>query len=65
MVVPVVMQVEHPVQLGVACHVQVLRCLQAFTDGLSRIFLHLDIVEFPAKTENNTLVKRKNGSERE
>jgi hypothetical protein len=46
-VVPVVMQVEDPVYLRVAAHVQVVCILDAFTDGLSCVLLHLDVVELP------------------
>ena len=63
-VVSVVVQVEHPVQFGVTCYVQVLRCLQTFTDGLSCILLHLDIVEFSVKKKGDTLDKVKKAKER-
>lgn len=51
MVIPVVMQVEHPVQLRVAGDVQVLGRLQTLADGLPRVFLHLDVVELSAKKQ--------------
>lgn len=48
MVVPVVMQVEDPVDLTVATDVQVLNGLDALAYCLPGILLHLDVVELSA-----------------
>lgn len=46
MIISVIMQIEHSIQLGVASHVEIVRRLQTFADGLPRVLLHLDVVEF-------------------
>ena len=48
MVVPVVVEVENPVELAVTGHTDLIRVLHAFTQGLPRVLLHLDVVELPA-----------------
>lgn len=53
MVVPVIMQVEDSVYLGVSAHVQVVCVLDAFADGLSCVLLHLDVVELPETTNTS------------
>lgn len=55
-VIPVVVKVEHSIQLWISGNVDVLRCLQAFTNRLSGVFLHLDVVEFPVTKENIKLL---------
>lgn len=50
-VVSVVVEVEHPVDLGVATDLEILDAFHALRDSLSRVFLHLYIVELPARTK--------------
>lgn len=49
-VVPVVMEVEDPVDLTVSADVKVLNGLDTLTYSLARILLHLDVVELSATT---------------
>lgn len=46
-VVSVVVEVEDPVQLAVHGHSEVLRVLDALTQCLPGVLLHLDVVELP------------------
>ncbi len=48
-VVPVVVQVEDPVDLRVCADVDIVRVGDALAQGLSRVLLHLDVVELPAR----------------
>ena len=48
MVVPVVVEVEHPVELAVQGDAQVLGVLDALAQRLPGVLLHLDVEEFPA-----------------
>ena len=50
-VVPVVVEVEDAVELTVLRDVDILRVLQALTDRLPRVLLHLYVVELPAHTK--------------
>ncbi len=47
-VVPVVVEVEDAVDLGVQADVDVLRPGDALAQRLARVLLHLDVVELPA-----------------
>lgn len=51
-VVSVVVEIEHPVDLGVATDLEILDVFHALRDSLSRVFLHLNIVELPAIIKN-------------
>lgn len=46
-VVSIVVEVEHPVELAVHGHPEVLRVLDALAERLPRVLLHLDVVELP------------------
>ena len=50
MVISVIMNVDDPVELGIFRHVEFGVTLDAFGQGLPGVFLHLDIKEFPGKT---------------
>ena len=52
MVVPVVVEVEHAVQLGLHRDAQFLRALDALAQGLPRVLLHLDVVKLPEQIKN-------------
>jgi len=52
-VVAVVVQVEHPVDLAVLVHVYVFGSLQTLADGLPRVFLHLNVIELSAGAPKN------------
>ena len=56
MVVPVVVEVEDAVELTVLRDVDILRVLQALTDRLPRVLLHLYVVELPAHTKKKVHV---------
>lgn len=47
-VVPVVVEVQHAVDLGVGGHVQLLCALHALAHRLAGVLLHLDVVELSA-----------------
>lgn len=49
-VVPVIMEVEDPVDLTVSADMKVLNGLDTLTYSLARILLHLDVVELSATT---------------
>jgi len=44
-IVAVVVQVEHPVDLAVLVNVYVFGSLQTLADGLPCVFLHLNVIE--------------------
>lgn len=46
-VITIVVKVENPVDFGVATDSEILDVLHAFRNCLSRVFLHLDVVELP------------------
>lgn len=46
-VITIVVKVENPVDFGVATDSEILDALHAFRNCLSRVFLHLDVVELP------------------
>lgn len=46
-VITVVVKVENPVDFGVATDSEIFSVLHALRNCLSRVFLHLDIVELP------------------
>lgn len=46
-VITVVVKVENPIDFGVATDSEILGVLYALRNCLSRIFLHLDVVELP------------------
>ena len=48
-VVSVVVEVEHPVELGVESNPQVVGVLDPFAQRLPCVLLHLDVVELPGK----------------
>lgn len=48
-IVAVVVQVEHAVQLGVPGYMELLGRLQPLADGLPRVLLHLDVVELSGR----------------
>jgi hypothetical protein len=48
-VVTIVMQVKHTINLAVSTDSNVVDALDAFGDILSCIFLHLNVVKFPGK----------------
>lgn len=47
-VIPVIMEIQDPIYLRISTNVNVFSILDAFTDGLPRVFLHLNVVKFPA-----------------
>lgn len=47
MIIPIVVKVEHPVQLTVCGDDEVLGALDSFAQCLSCILFHLNVVEFP------------------
>jgi len=47
MVIPVIMNIDNPVKLGFFCNVQFCVTFDTFRQGLSGIFLHLDVKKFP------------------
>ena len=49
MVVPVVVEVDDSVQLGVQLDLDVLGVLEALAEALARVLLHLDVVKLPKK----------------
>ena len=49
MIVPVVVQIDDSVELSVHVDLKFIRIIDALTQGLARIFLHLDVVELPAR----------------
>ena len=49
MVIPVIMNIDNPVKLGFFCNVQFCVTFDTFRQGLSGIFLHLDVKKFPEK----------------
>ena len=46
-IVSVVVKIEHPVNFGISVDFQVIDVLVALGDCLSRVLLHLDVVELP------------------
>jgi len=50
-VVPVVVDVEDPVQLGVLGDVELGVALDAFAQRLPRVLLHLNVVKLPGMKE--------------
>lgn len=46
-VITVVVKVENPIDFGVATDSEILDALHTLRNCLSRVFLHLDIVELP------------------
>lgn len=52
MIIPIVVQVEHTVDLAVVAHMDVVHILHAFARRLPGVFLHLNVVEFPAARKN-------------
>lgn len=46
-VITVVVKVENPIDFGVATDSEILDVLHALRNRLSRVFLHLDVVELP------------------
>lgn len=46
-VITVVVKVENPIDFGVATDSEILDVLNTFRNCLSRVFLHLDVVELP------------------
>lgn len=57
MIIPVVVNVDHPVQFRVLANVKLGVTLDTFGQSLSSIFLHLDVEEFPANKEQ-TLIRK-------
>ena len=56
-VITVVVKVENPVDFGVATDSEIFGVLHALRNCLSRVFLHLDIVELPeTKFKKDTLL---------
>lgn len=53
-VITVVVKVENPVDFGVAPDSEVFGVLNALRNRLSRVFLHLDVVELPETRKANT-----------
>lgn len=51
MIIPVVVQVEHTVDLAVVAHMDVVHVLHAFARRLPGVLLHLNVVEFPVGAE--------------
>lgn len=49
MIVPVVVQVDDAIQLGLHRDVDVLGAFDALAQGRSRVFLHLNVVKLPEK----------------
>jgi hypothetical protein len=56
-IVPVVVQVDDPVELAVHVDVDLVRTVETFAQGLSRVLLHLNVVEFPANTRKTNFSK--------
>lgn len=52
-IIAIVMQVKHTVNFTIHIDVNIVDTLNTFTDRLTGIFLHLNVVKFPAKEENN------------
>lgn len=50
-VVPVVVKVQHTINLRIPGHVELVCTLNTFADCLPRVLLHLNIVELAAKRE--------------
>lgn len=53
-VITVVVKIENPVDFWVAPNSEVFDVLYTLRNCLSRVFLHLDVVELPEMTEENT-----------
>lgn len=51
-VITVVVKVENPVDFGVATDSKILDVLHALRYCLSRVFLHLDVIELPEIEKN-------------
>lgn len=51
MIIPIVVQVEHTVDLAVVAHMDVVHVLHAFARRLPGVLLHLNVVEFPVGAE--------------
>ena len=52
MVVPVVVEVEDPVDLAVVAHHDLVGVGDALAQGLAGVLLHLDVVKLPGKEIN-------------
>lgn len=53
-VITVVVKIENPVDFRVASNSEVFDALYTLRNRLSRVFLHLDVVELPEMTEEST-----------
>lgn len=51
-VITVVVKVENPIDFGVATDSKIFGVLHALRNCLSRVFLHLDVVELPETADN-------------
>ena len=52
-IIAIIMQVKHTVNLTIHTDVNVIDAFDSFTDSLACIFLHLNVVKFPGKKKNN------------
>ena len=51
MIVAVVVEVQHPVDLALGADVDIVRVGDALAHGLPGVFLHLNVIKLPAKKE--------------
>ena len=51
MVVPVVVEIDDPVELGLHGDVEVLGVFDTLAHGLASVLLHLNVVKFPGKKD--------------
>lgn len=56
-VITVVVEIEHPVDLGVTTDLEILDVFNALRDGLSRVLFHLDVVELPETRKHDQSVR--------
>lgn len=58
-IIAIIMQVKHTVNFTVHTNMDVVDAFDTFADRLTGVFLHLNVVKFPARKKSKKLKKRK------